>query len=72
MIQLTMAGSYSKPSPHTPSGRAAEKVVPSMQKFFDKWTLPVLFVLIGGVIGWALWKRLTNRIADSAESFEPY
>jgi hypothetical protein len=41
----------------TSSGRAAEKAVPSMQKFFDKWTLPVLFVLIGGVIGWALWRR---------------
>jgi hypothetical protein len=30
---------------------------PPMQKFLDKWFLPFLFVVIGGVIGWALWKR---------------
>jgi hypothetical protein len=32
-----------------------------MQKFFDKWTLPVLFVLIGGVIGWAVWHGLIAK-----------
>ena len=28
----------------------------TFQKFFDKWWLPVLFVAIGGVIGWSLWR----------------
>jgi len=32
-----------------------------MQKFFDKWTLPVLFVLIGGVIAWAVWNGLIAK-----------
>jgi hypothetical protein len=27
-----------------------------MQKFFDKWFLPFLFVLIGGVIVWTVWR----------------
>jgi hypothetical protein len=36
--------------------RSRGKVVSAMQKFFDKWFLPVVFVLICGVIGWALWR----------------
>jgi hypothetical protein len=29
-----------------------------MQKLVDKWFLPALFLLIGGVIAWsALWRR---------------
>ena len=31
-----------------------EKAPFTIQGFLDKWFLPVVFVLIGGVIGWAL------------------
>jgi hypothetical protein len=31
-----------------------------MQKFFDKWFLPVLFVLVGGIIVWTLWRGLMS------------
>ncbi len=34
-----------------------EKAPFTIQGFLDKWFLPVVFVLIGGVIGWALWRR---------------
>jgi hypothetical protein len=29
----------------------------TLQGFLDKWFLPVLFVGIGSVIVWALWRR---------------
>ncbi len=36
---------------------APAKPVPwTFQRFLDKWFLPVIFVAIGGVIGWALWR----------------
>jgi hypothetical protein len=38
------------------SGRAAEVPGRSMQKLLDKWFLPVVFVMIGGAIVWALWR----------------
>jgi len=28
-----------------------------MQKFVDKWFLPFLFVAIGSLIAWSLWRR---------------
>jgi len=37
----------SAPAPKTPW---------TLQKFFDKWFLPVLFVGIGSVIVWSLWR----------------
>ena len=43
--------------PNISSGTAAEEADPPMQKFLDKWFLPVVFVLIGGVIVWALVRR---------------
>ena len=35
----------------------AKKPPWTFQLFFDKWFLPVLFVAIGGVIVWALWRH---------------
>jgi hypothetical protein len=41
----------------------AKKVAPAkkqpwtLQRVFDKWFLPMLFVAIGGVIVWAVWRR---------------
>jgi hypothetical protein len=29
----------------------------SIQRAFDKWFLPFVFVAIGGVIVWALWRQ---------------
>jgi hypothetical protein len=29
----------------------------TIQRFFDKWFLPVVFVAIGSLIGWALWRH---------------
>jgi hypothetical protein len=29
-----------------------------MQKMVDKWFLPVLFVVVGGVIAWTLWRGI--------------
>jgi hypothetical protein len=31
-----------------------------MQRFFDKWFLPFLFVAIGGVLVWTMWRGWTN------------
>ena len=47
----------SRPSLDTPGGIAAESLSPPMQRFFDKWFLPFAFVVIGCIIGWALWRR---------------
>jgi hypothetical protein len=41
---------------------ASKKVVPvkqtpwTFQKFVDKWLLPVVFVAIGSLMVWALWR----------------
>ena len=35
----------------------AKKQPRTLQGVIDKWFLPVLFVAIGGVIVWALWRR---------------
>ena len=40
-----------------------------MPKFVDKWALPVAFVLIGGVIAWALWQRLMVPPANGIVKF---
>lgn len=37
-------------------GRPGERPFAAMQRLFDKWFLPVLFVLIGGVLVWTVWK----------------
>jgi hypothetical protein len=39
------------------SAPAVVKAPFTIQGFLDKWFLPVVFVLIGGVIGWALWRH---------------
>jgi len=31
-----------------------------MQRFFDKWFLPFLFVVIGGIIVWTIWHGLMS------------
>lgn len=38
------------------SGNAAEKADPPMRKTFDKWFLPVVFVMIGSAMVWAIWR----------------
>jgi len=36
----------------------AVKMAPrTLQQFFDKWFLPVLFVAIGSLMVWALWRH---------------
>ncbi len=37
-------------------GRPGERLTSAMQKFVDKWFLPFLFVVIGGVIVWGVWR----------------
>jgi hypothetical protein len=32
-----------------------------MQRFLDKWFLPVAFVAIGCVITWAVWRGIMTR-----------
>jgi hypothetical protein len=34
-----------------------KKQARTLQGLFDKWFLPVLFVGIGSLIVWALWRR---------------
>ena len=34
----------------------AKKQPRTLQGTFDKWFLPIVFVAIGGVIAWALWR----------------
>ena len=46
----------------TPSKKTAAKAPPAktpftFQRLFDKWLLPVLFVAIGSVIVWAIWRH---------------
>jgi hypothetical protein len=37
---------------------APSKPVPwTLQRFFDKWFLPVVFVGIGSLIVWAIWRH---------------
>ena len=31
-----------------------------MQKFVDKWFLPFMLVVVGGVIAWTLWHGLMS------------
>jgi hypothetical protein len=44
------------PSPYISSGAAAEAAGPPMKKFVEKWFLPVVFVLIGSAMVWAIWR----------------
>jgi hypothetical protein len=45
------------------SSQPLKKVAPAkkppwtFQRFFDKWFLPFLFVAIGSLMVWALWRR---------------
>jgi hypothetical protein len=35
----------------------AKKLPRTFQQLFDKWFLPFLFVAIGSVMVWAIWRR---------------
>jgi len=35
----------------------AKKLPWTFQRFVDKWFLPFLFVAIGAVIAWAIWRH---------------
>jgi hypothetical protein len=52
MLKVVMFCSES----HVSGGTAAKAASCPMQKFFDKWFLPVVFVLIGGAMVWAIWR----------------
>jgi hypothetical protein len=47
----------------TPSKKTSVKAPPAkappltFQQLFDKWLLPVVFVAIGSVIVWAIWRH---------------
>jgi hypothetical protein len=47
----------------TPSKKTVAKAPPAnkppvtFQRLFDKWLLPVLFVAIGSLIVWAIWRH---------------
>jgi hypothetical protein len=54
-----LSSKYSRssiPFLNSPSGIAAERLVVLVQKVFDKWFLPVVFVAIGSLMVWALWR----------------
>ena len=40
----------------------AQKKPFTLQGLFDKWFLPILFVGIGSVIAWALWRHRRRRV----------
>jgi hypothetical protein len=43
---------------NSPKATATVKKTPlTLQKVFDKWFLPAVFVAIGSVIAWALWRH---------------
>jgi hypothetical protein len=31
-----------------------------MQRFFDKWFLPFMLVVIGSIIVWSIWRGLVS------------
>jgi hypothetical protein len=35
----------------------AQKAPFSIQRMFDKWFLPIVFVAIGSLIVWAIWRH---------------
>jgi hypothetical protein len=41
----------------TKSLAPAQKAPFSIRRSFDKWFLPIVFVAIGSLIGWALWRH---------------
>ena len=43
--------------PAVKTAPAKKKVPWTFQQFFDKWLLPVLFVGIGSLIAWAIWRH---------------
>jgi hypothetical protein len=47
--------------PGHPERCAAERPVSTMQRFLDKWFLPIAFVVIGCVITYGLWQGIVNR-----------
>jgi hypothetical protein len=43
---------------NSPKAIAPVKKAPrTLQQVFDKWFLPVVFVAIGSVIAWAVWRH---------------
>lgn len=52
---MCWSGSATQPQPGLPG----ERSIDAMQRFLDKWFLPFLFVLIGAVIVWGLWRGLS-------------
>jgi len=44
-------------SPPLKKAVAAKKPPWTFQAFFDKWFLPFLFVAIGSLMVWAIWRR---------------
>ncbi len=53
-------GSRTQPTSNSSGGTAAEQPSPIMQKFLDKWFLPFLFVVVGSIIVWTLWRGLMS------------
>ena len=44
--------------PNSPKATAPVKKAPrTLQQVFDKWFLPIVFVAIGSLMAWALWRR---------------
>jgi hypothetical protein len=44
------------PSKKPETSKLAAKMTLTPRQLFDKWFLPFLFVAIGSVMGWALWR----------------
>jgi flagellar biosynthesis/type III secretory pathway M-ring protein FliF/YscJ len=53
-VDLMKTNTAKKPAVKT---APAKKVPWTFQQFFDKWLLPVLFVGIGSLIAWAIWRH---------------
>jgi hypothetical protein len=45
------------PSKKTAAKAPSAKTPFTFQRLFDTWLLPVLFVAIGSVIVWAIWRH---------------
>ena len=50
MKSTTLKRPAPKPAP-------AKKLPVTFQRLFDKWSLPFLFVAIGSLMVWALWRH---------------
>ena len=47
-------------APHLGSGAAAERPWPIMQRIWDKWGLPVAFVVIGCIMAYGIIAGIQN------------